>query len=129
LFGFQPRRFTVTCDETSIRTRASQVLIANCGLLGQPPFRWGPDIRPDDGRLDVCIVRARSVADYIVLAWHVVRRQHRRSPNVHYRTAERRVTIETKHPFPVQADGEIIGQTPVAVAVAAGVLRVAVPAG
>ena len=49
------------------RGRASQVVVANVGMLGQPPFRWGPDIRPDDGRIDVCVVRARTGLDYLRL--------------------------------------------------------------
>src|SRR5262249_1818792 len=127
LLGFQPRRFMLTCDDRSIRTRASQVLLANCGLLGQPPFRWGPDIQPDDGRIDVCIVRASTLIDYVLLAVFVVLGQHRRSPNVRYHTAERRVTITSKRPLPVQADGEVIGETPVEADVVPAVLRVAVP--
>ena len=41
------------------------MVVANTGMMGQPPFRWGPGIRADDGRLDVCIVRARTVLDYL----------------------------------------------------------------
>ena len=44
------------------------MVVANVGTLGQPPFRWGPGIRPDDGRVDVCIVRARTLLDYLTLA-------------------------------------------------------------
>ena len=84
LLGFQPRRFLIEVDDRQERRRASQVVVANSGTLGQPPFRWGPDIRPDDGRLDVCIVRARTLLDYLSLAWHVVRGQHGRDPNMRY---------------------------------------------
>ena len=49
LVGFQPRRFTIEVDGRTVHTRASQVVVANVGTLGQPPFRWGQDIRPDDG--------------------------------------------------------------------------------
>ena len=129
LLGFQPRRFVVAADGQVLRVRASQVLVANSGVLGKAPLRWGPDIRPDDGRLDVCIIRARSVLDYLVLAWHVLRGQHDRSPQVRYLAAERTIAISARHPLPVQADGEIIGQTPVEVKVAPGILRVIVPGG
>jgi diacylglycerol kinase family enzyme len=46
LIGFQPRRFTITINGRQRRFRASQVVVANSGTLGQPPFRWGPDVRP-----------------------------------------------------------------------------------
>jgi diacylglycerol kinase (ATP) len=129
LAGFPPRRFTVTADGRRVRLHASEVLVANGGILGQPPFRWGPDIRPDDGRVDVCIVRARTVWDYLVLGWHVLLGQHRRDPRVRYLPARRRVTVAAKHPMPVQADGEIIGETPVEVEVVPAAVQVVVPAG
>jgi YegS/Rv2252/BmrU family lipid kinase len=127
LLGFQPRLFEIEVDGRQSRHRASQVLVANGGILGQPPFRWGPNIRPDDGRVDVCIVRARTLLDYMELAWHVLLGQHRRSPNVRYLAAERAVIVRTRRPLPVQADGEIIGETPVQVKVVPHAVRVIVP--
>ena len=127
LVGFQPRRFYLAIDGRKCRHRASQVLVANGGILGQPPFRWGPDIRPDDGRLDVCIIRARNLLDYVRIAWHFVLGQHKKSPNVRYLACERDVFIDTKRPLPVQADGEIIGETPVRVFAAPRAIRVVVP--
>lgn len=127
LAGFQPRRFSLTLDGTTIRLKASQVLVANSGTLGQKPFRWGPDIKPDDGVLDVCVIRARNVLDFVSLGWHMVRGRHKHARNVTYRTIRRDVTIESKVPVPVQADGEIVGETPVTVRVAAGVIQVVVP--
>src|SRR5205807_1616439 len=81
LIGFQPQRFLLEVDGQRSRRRASQVVLANVGTLGQSPFRWGPDIRPDDGRLDVCIVRARTALDYLRLAWNVMWGQHQRDRN------------------------------------------------
>jgi YegS/Rv2252/BmrU family lipid kinase len=129
LIGFQPRRFSVTTDQQRRRFRASEVLVANCGILGQPPFRWGPEIHADDGRLDVCIVRARTLLDYARLGWHVVLHQHKKSPNVRYLTARHEIAIAARRPLPVQADGEVIGQTPVTVRVRPEAVRVVVPLG
>ncbi len=127
LLGFQPRRFRLTVDGANPRRpRATQVLIANSGILGQPPFRWGPDIRPDDGRLDLCVIRARTLLDYLILAWHFLFHQHRRDPNVRYQTVTREVIIETKHPLPVQADGEIVGETPVEIRLVPRAVRVVI---
>jgi YegS/Rv2252/BmrU family lipid kinase len=130
LAGFRRRRFVLTVDGATTRRRASQVLVANSGTLGQPPFRWGPDIRPDDGTLDVCVIRARSLWDFARIGWNFVLGRHRRAPNVRYLAARRAVTIATvsPKPLPVQADGEIIGQTPVTVQVKPGAVRVVVPA-
>lgn len=127
LVGFQPRRFSLAVDGKPSRRRASQVVLANVGTLGQPPFTWGPDIKLDDGTIDVCIVRARTAVDYLGLAWHVVRGQHHRSGNVRYEYSRKAVAIATDRPLPVQADGEVLGETPLEVHVVAGAVRVVVP--
>lgn len=129
LAGFQPRRFTLVVDGVRHGTRAIQVLLANCGTLGQPPLRWGEGIRPDDGVIDVCVVKARTAWHYLSFAWHVARRTHKEDPNVKYMKSHREVRVETARPLPVQADGEVIGETPIVVAVAAGAIRVVVPGG
>jgi YegS/Rv2252/BmrU family lipid kinase len=126
LVGFQPRRFELTVDGKVIKARASQLVLANCGTLGQQPLRWGPRIRPNDGRIDVCIIRARNLLDYAVLAWHVLLHRHRRIRNFRYLAAEREVRVRTRRPLPVQADGEIIGETPIEARVAAAALKVVV---
>jgi YegS/Rv2252/BmrU family lipid kinase len=127
LVGFQPRRFEVEVDGQTVQARASEVLVANSGILGQPPFRWGPDIRLDDGRLDVCIIRARTFLDYARLAWKFVLDRHKSDPKVRYLVAERSVAIAAKTPLPVQADGEIVGETPVQVEVVPGAVCVIAP--
>jgi YegS/Rv2252/BmrU family lipid kinase len=129
LLGFQPRRFRLCIDGQKLRPRASQVLLANSSTFGLPPFWWGPDIRPNDGRIDVCILRARTLFDYAVLAVLVLLLQPHSSRHVRYVAAARSIVVESDRPLPVQADGEIVGQTPIEVRVAAGVLRVIVPEG
>jgi YegS/Rv2252/BmrU family lipid kinase len=127
LVGFQPRHFTLEVDGEPIKTRASDVVVANVGTLGHPPFRWGPDIRPDDGAVDVFISKARTIFDYVLLGWHVVTGRHKSDPNVSYLRAQRSVAIATRRPLPVQADGEVIGETPVRVELAPGAVTVVVP--
>jgi len=128
LIGYQPVRFTIVADGKRVRPRASQVLIANGGVLGAPPFRWGPHIRPDDGKIDVCIVAARTALDYMGLIWHTIVGQQRRDRNVRYLTAERSIAISADQPLPIQADGEIIGDTPIKIEVVPNALKVIVPA-
>lgn len=44
-----------------------------------------------------------------------------------YPVARQSVTIATRRPMPVQADGEIVGETPVTIRVVPGAVRVVVP--
>jgi YegS/Rv2252/BmrU family lipid kinase len=127
LLGHQPRSFLLEIDGKARKTRASQVLVANVGTLGQPPFRWGPDIRIDDGRIDVCVSKAKTLLHYFGLFWHVATGRHKADPNVRYYPARQSVAIATSKPTPVQADGEVLGETPVRIEVVPGALKVVVP--
>ena len=127
LVGYQPVRFTISVDGKRLRPRASQVLIANGGVLGIAPFRWGPNICPDDGRIDVCIVSARTALDYLGLIWHTMLGQQRRDRNVRYLAATESILVTADHPLPVQADGEILGDTPIHIQVVPDAVGVIVP--
>ncbi len=128
LIGFQPRRFLLDVDGQSRVVRASQIIVANSGTLGQPPLRWGPNIRPDDGAVDVGIVRARTTWHYLRLAWHVLRYDHESDPSVRYWVCRESTTIAAagRSPLPVQGDGEIVGETPVTIEVVPKAVRVVV---
>jgi diacylglycerol kinase (ATP) len=127
LVGFQPLRFTVSADGRKSRPSALQIMVANCSTFGTTGLRWGPHVRADDGRLDVCIVRARTLLDYLQIAWSFLRGRQHRDPHIRYLPAARAVAVATAHPIPYQADGEIVGRTPVEVEVAPAALRVVVP--
>jgi diacylglycerol kinase (ATP) len=129
LVGFQPRRFNISVDGVPEHFHASEVALVNCGVMGRKPLRWGPNIRPDDGRLNVCIIRARNLIDYLVVAWLFVLGRPRPNRRMTYRIAERAVAIAADIPLVVQADGETVGETPIEVKVIPGAIRVVVPEG
>ncbi|MEN9939071.1 MAG: hypothetical protein RLZZ387_5650 [Chloroflexota bacterium] len=125
--GFRGRRFTIVVDGQRTRPRAIQVLVANGGTLGVAPLRWGPGISPRDGRVNVVIIGPRTLLDYLKIAYHTVLGRHRENPNLRYITARESVTVTADSPLPVQADGEIIGTTPVQVRVVPAAVQVVVP--
>lgn len=125
--GFQPHRFSIAADGQRTRPRAVQVLLANSGSLGTSGLRWGPDVRVDDGRIDVCVLRAQTLLNYLSVGWSVLRGRHREDRNIQYLTARRAVAVHADRPLPVQGDGELIGETPLEVQVVPRALRVIVP--
>ena len=129
LIGYQPVRFTVDADSRRTRVRGVEVVVANGGTIGMPPFRWGQHIRPDDGRVDVCVIGARTALDSLWVAWDTLRGHPRRNPRVRYLSARRSVVVSADKPLPIQADGEIIGDTPLHVQVVPHALHVIVPVG
>lgn len=127
LFGYQPHQFQLTIDGKTRQVRAAEIAIVNSGALGDPSLRWSPRVELDDGRIDVCVVRARSVLDYLSLAAAVVLRRQAEEPMIHHYIAEHQVVVDAGLELPVQADGEFIGKPPVEVTVVPGAVRVIVP--
>ena len=127
LHRHRARRFSLLVDGRHLRPRARQVLVANGGTLGTPPLRWGPDIAPDDGVLDLCIWQVGTPRYYLQQLWHLLTGRARQGPVLTYHRVHQQVVIAASAPLPVQADGEIIGETPVQVAVVPHAVQVIVP--
>jgi diacylglycerol kinase (ATP) len=126
VFEFGPRHIEVTVDGVSRKHHAVEVAIANCGILAKMLFPKGPDIRVDDGHLDVWILDTRTLLDYPRYIFRIITRRHA-SPRAHFIEAERSISVRSATPLPVQADGDVIGTTPVDIEVLQGACRVFVP--
>ena len=66
---------TIRTDGEETRLTAVVVLVVNAGMLGAAPFRFGPNIAIDDGWLDVCIYRPRTVLDRAGILWNILRQR------------------------------------------------------
>jgi diacylglycerol kinase (ATP) len=119
----------ITIDGETITTEAAQVLIANFGRmsLGLRPRR---SIEPDDGQLDVIVVRAAGPIDGLLAGWEALRQKNLgESPNGHaLRKRARVVRVLTKPARLVEVDGSVVGQTPVEISIVPSALTVLVPA-
>lgn len=127
LFDYQPARFTLAVDNKQIKRKASMVVVANAGTLGVQPFRWSETTEPDDGRLDVVVVHARTLRDYIAFGWSALTRRHRYNQRVHVYPARQSISINVSPTLPVQGDGELLGDTPVQITLVPAALRIVVP--
>jgi diacylglycerol kinase (ATP) len=86
-----------------------------------------PEARPDDGLLDVVMIRDVTKGDFVRTFPKIYRGRHLSHPKIELlRGAAARV--ESKHPLPVVLDGEQPGTTPAEFTVLPGALRVKVPA-
>ena len=128
LVGIQPYDFDVTIDDHTHQIHASEIIVANSGIVGNPSLRLGPEIEMGDGRVDVCIMRARTLLDYVKIAWDILLGRQRRGPSIRCLEATERVVIESLHNLPVEADGDFIGHTPVRIEVRPAAVRVIAPA-
>lgn len=107
---------------------AASVLIANFGAILNERITFGPRIRSDDGVLDACIFSPRSLLDAFRIIWRVLRKDFRSDPCMYYRSG-RVIRIATDPPQLFQADGELLGTTPVEITVEPLAARILVPRG
>jgi diacylglycerol kinase (ATP) len=126
-FTFRPIPCAVSIDGHNRWLRILDVSVINAGFRSERPVPGMPDVRPDDGRLDVLIVWAPSPPEYLRhLGWALLR-WRRVNPNIQWRVAEREIEIDCSEPIPVQADGDIVCTTPVAIRLVRDAVGVVVP--
>lgn len=127
LFRRQLINARVTVDGVTENRLASTILVANFGALLNDRITLGPTIQSDDGLLDVCVFAPRSVLDGCRVTWRLLTRNFADHPAMSYRRGAR-ILIETDPPCEAQADGELIGMTPLDISVEPLVVRLLVPA-
>ncbi len=119
----------ITVDGTTYTAQAAIVLVANCGEIMPPWIRLKSGIRPDDGELDVIVLRADSVTETIRAVWELLREGGSvagQGPGFIGYSRGRSVTVESEPQEPVQLDGEAFGETPFTADVVPGALHVLV---
>ncbi|MGD8583729.1 MAG: diacylglycerol kinase family lipid kinase [Chloroflexota bacterium] len=109
VLGIQPETFTLIADGELRRVKAADILMTNVSTLTRP-FRWGPHIVPDDGQIDIIIMRARNLIDILGVVYDIlVPGRPRRNRNLRYWSAQKTIQVFPERPLPVQGDGELLG--------------------
>ena len=85
-------------------------------------MRIAPDAIPDDGVLDVCLVKSVPRREVLLILPRVFNGEHTSHPAVSMHRVKK-LTIETDSPMPIWADGERVSQTPAEISVAPGALK------
>lgn len=121
-------RFAVVAnvDGVEYRRDATMVMVANFGAVFGRLITLGPRIRQDDGLLDLCVFSPKGLRDSVRITWRLLRKDFRTDPCMLY-TAGRRLRVETEPRRPVQADGDLVGMTPMDVVVEPLAANVLVP--
>jgi diacylglycerol kinase family enzyme len=119
--------FRISIDGQQYLVRASEVIAANAGAIGYKPIRWGSQVRPDDGKVDLCYVRVLSIPGFLSLIGGMLLGQQDHLEGLTCKSASEFIEIHSRKRIPVQGDGEEIGYTPVRIDVIANSLRVITP--
>ena len=120
---------TITLDGTTSRFDAAQVFVANFGKM-LPLIEPRQPIVPDDGLLDVLVVRAAGPLPGLLASWEALRQKGMgESDGGHvFRARAKEIRIETEPTRLVESDGNSLGKTPVTISVRPRALRVLAPA-
>lgn len=125
IFILKSRYFVIAVDGKALKYRAVEVAIFNCGILANVLYPKGPDIRIDDGHLDVWIVSLQTLLDYPWYLFEMITGRPAKRLS-HFINSKKSVSIRSRIPLPMQADGDIIGTTPVEIEVLSGAITVLV---
>ena len=114
-------------DKPPLRRRAKTVLLANMGKI-TGGLSVLPTATPDDGLLDVGIVKAATLAHWAHLAWSALLGRTHEDAALEVHQAKK-VTLKPRHTQPVQFDGEDGGRTQsLTVEIVPRAVRVLIPA-
>jgi YegS/Rv2252/BmrU family lipid kinase len=127
ILGIQPHVFTIVADGEKRRVKAADVLLTNVSTV-TGPIRWGPHITPDDGQIDIVIMRAQNLLGIFGVVYDILAPSRpRRNRNIQYWSARHTIQVTAERPLPVQGDGDLLGKTPVKVQICPGAVQVIVP--
>ncbi|HMB25045.1 MAG TPA: diacylglycerol kinase family protein [Anaerolineales bacterium] len=127
LLKFRSYHFEVRIDGRLSRFRASELMVANSSILGIKALQLDPNIRMDDGKLNVCRIYANSIWDYLRLAVGMLIGGRRRSWNILCLEASDEIVIDCRENLPVQGDGDLIGRLPVTIRIKPKAIRIVTP--
>ncbi len=124
----RPDTFLVraTVDGRLHERQASSVMVANFGAVLDDLITLGPGIREDDGLLDLCIFSPANAWQAVSTFWRMARRDFRPAPYLLW-VQGMKFHIETDPPRVAQADGELLGMSPLDVTVEPRAARLLVP--
>jgi YegS/Rv2252/BmrU family lipid kinase len=120
-------RLEIEVDGTAHTYEATDVLISNCGGLARVLHPNGPIIEMDDGQVDVCVICMKNPLEYPLYYLGKTLFPDHETRIVHDLPARCTVTIRSDTPIAVQADGDVVGTTPVTINVYPSALSVIVP--
>lgn len=119
----------ITVDGEEYEAQAALVLVANCGEVIPPYVKLKSGIAPDDGLLDLIIIRADSFTESVRAVWELLREggTSAAGPGRVAYARGREITVTATTEQPVQLDGEPHGSTPFTARVMPAAIRVLLP--
>ncbi len=119
---------TITLDGVEHTMAATQIFVANFGRMGLA-MKPRLNIEPDDGALDVIVIRASGRFRGLLAGWEALRQgdEGESSKGHVFRATARKILIDSEPSRLVEIDGSVVGTTPLKVSVRPAALTAVVP--
>lgn len=128
LLGLKLQKFEIECDGHRRTVSAAEVLVANSRLVGLEPLQWPEPVSLTDGYLDLFIIRTANLLDILSFVFTVFSRQNPINPVIKYMRFSDYCKITAREELPVQADGDVVSQTPINLTIEKASLKIITPA-
>lgn len=119
-------QYHLVIDGEQIAAEGIACLICNSGNLGRAGIVLSSSVSVRDGLLDVFVLQQANLTSLLALTRDVLTQTEPTTPALQHWQG-RQMTLLAEPNQTVQADGEVLGQTPVTAKVLPGVVRVIVP--
>lgn len=125
---FNLHQYRLTIDDVPVQVRATEVLVSSPTLLEKATMLYGPPETLQDGQFELYLAKAKTIGDTLRLVWDLLRGTHKQGEQLSHWESKHSVRIEAAHRAQlVQADGEVIGHTPVEVEMVPKAIHVIMP--
>ncbi|MFA5537371.1 MAG: diacylglycerol kinase family protein [Bacillota bacterium] len=124
---YKNEEMVVETEGITIEGRMLLIAIGNGSYFGGG-MKIVPQAVIDDGIFHLCLIGDASKLDVLKNVSKLFSGNHLTHPKISSLSAKR-IAVKTKNPVTVQADGEIIGKTPIEVAIIPKALEILIPIG
>lgn len=138
-YGWTALKETLTADQYSLtisvdgqtqEVEALLVAVTNASTIGLADLQWSDKVKPDDGRIDIVILRGSSVAEYVQALQAFAQGTPEDCDYISFLAAEEEIIIDSQQELPVHGDGEPLKDIslPMTIKVVPQALKVLIPA-
>ena len=124
LLGLKLHRYYLEFDHQKASFLATEILITNGRSTGIPRLKWSEDVSVDDGELDILILKAANILDFLGMVVSVFTQKQKSNPCIKQIPFREFCKIESRHSRKVQADGDVVGRTPIEVKLITGAVKI-----
>ena len=84
ILNLRTKSFEIRTDNKCFNVKASAVIVSNSGNMFRDKFSVSPESDISDGKLDVFVLRARNIREFLTVFFQILFNKHKIGPNVMY---------------------------------------------